>query len=116
MTKKLRIAVLFGGRSAEHEVSLMSARNVVAALDRSRYEIVPIGIARDGRWLLLELEGGELPSELEFVDSIDTTKPPRKPPVLVLSDEQRRALGLSTGAMPRGRFPRAPRWPERGLH
>ena len=35
---------------------------------------------------------------------------------VVLSDEQRRALGLSTGAMPRGRFPRAPRWPERGLH
>jgi len=61
MTGKLRIAVLFGGRSAEHEVSLMSARNVVAALDRSRYEIVPIGIAKDGRWLLVELENGELP-------------------------------------------------------
>ncbi|HEV7317677.1 MAG TPA: D-alanine--D-alanine ligase family protein [Ensifer sp.] len=61
MTKKLRIAVLFGGRSAEHEVSLMSARNVVAALDPSRYEIVPIGITRDGRWLLLDLEDGDLP-------------------------------------------------------
>lgn len=61
MAKKIRIAVLFGGRSAEHEVSLMSARNVVRVLDRSRYEIVPIGIARDGRWLLVELENGELP-------------------------------------------------------
>ncbi|NRQ15141.1 D-alanine--D-alanine ligase family protein [Ensifer sesbaniae] len=61
MTGKLRIAVLFGGRSAEHEVSLMSARNVVAALDRSHYEIVPIGITKDGRWLLVELENGELP-------------------------------------------------------
>ncbi|MEI2296753.1 D-alanine--D-alanine ligase family protein [Ensifer sp. MJa1] len=64
MTKKLRIAVLFGGRSAEHEVSLMSARNVVAALDRSRYAIVPIGIAKDGRWLLLDLENGDLPKAI----------------------------------------------------
>ncbi|ANK72800.1 D-alanine--D-alanine ligase [Ensifer sp. ENS07] len=64
MTGKLRIAVLFGGRSAEHEVSLMSARNAVAALDRTRYEIVPIGIARDGRWMLVDLEDGELPKAI----------------------------------------------------
>lgn len=64
MTGKLRIAVLFGGRSAEHEVSLMSARNVVAAIDRTRYEIVPIGIAKDGRWLLLDLVEGELPQAI----------------------------------------------------
>ena len=48
---KLRIGVLFGGRSGEHEVSLRSARSVMAALDPDRYEVVPIGITKDGRWL-----------------------------------------------------------------
>lgn len=48
---KLRVGVLFGGRSAEHEVSLVSATGVMRALDTSRYIIVPIGIAPDGRWL-----------------------------------------------------------------
>ncbi|OCO98896.1 MULTISPECIES: D-alanine--D-alanine ligase family protein [unclassified Ensifer] len=64
MTDKMRVAVLFGGRSAEHEVSLMSARNVIGALDRSRFEIVPIGIAKDGRWLLLDLVDGEVPGAI----------------------------------------------------
>ena len=50
-TPKLRIGVLFGGRSGEHEVSLRSARSVMAALDPDRYEVVPIGITKDGRWL-----------------------------------------------------------------
>jgi D-alanine-D-alanine ligase len=49
--KRLRIAILFGGRSGEHEVSLNSAASVIAALDPARYEIVPIGITKDGRWL-----------------------------------------------------------------
>ncbi|OFV96821.1 MAG: D-alanine--D-alanine ligase A [Acidobacteria bacterium RIFCSPLOWO2_02_FULL_61_28] len=48
--KKLRVAVLFGGRSAEHEVSLQSARNVIAAADPRKYEIVPIEITKEGRW------------------------------------------------------------------
>jgi D-alanine-D-alanine ligase len=51
MDKKLRIAVLFGGRSGEHEVSLMSARSVLAALDPGKYEITQIGITKDGVWL-----------------------------------------------------------------
>jgi D-alanine-D-alanine ligase len=49
--KKIRIAVLFGGRSGEHEVSLMSARSVLAALDAERYEVIQIGITSDGNWL-----------------------------------------------------------------
>ncbi|MDX1606201.1 MAG: D-alanine--D-alanine ligase family protein [Candidatus Competibacterales bacterium] len=53
-TRKIRVGVLFGGRSAEHEVSLMSARAVLAAIDRDRYEVVPIGVTRDGRWVLLQ--------------------------------------------------------------
>ena len=48
---KLRIGVVFGGRSVEHEVSLVSAASVMHALDPERYEVVPIGIAPDGRWL-----------------------------------------------------------------
>ncbi|TFH03625.1 MAG: D-alanine--D-alanine ligase, partial [Spirochaetales bacterium] len=50
--KKLRVAVVFGGRSAEHEISLLSARNVVAALDKTKYEPVLIGIDRKGQWFL----------------------------------------------------------------
>jgi D-alanine-D-alanine ligase len=50
-TKKLKIGVLFGGRSGEHEVSLLSAASIVNAIDRSRYDVVPIGITKEGRWL-----------------------------------------------------------------
>ena len=49
-TKKIRVGVLFGGRSSEHEISLRSAFTVMSAMDPARYEVVPIGIGRDGRW------------------------------------------------------------------
>jgi D-alanine-D-alanine ligase len=49
-SRKLHIAVLFGGRSGEHEVSLMSARSVIAALDPQKYEVTQIGITHDGKW------------------------------------------------------------------
>ena len=52
MPNKTRVAVLFGGRSAEHEISILSARNVLAALDRDRFDPVLIGIDREGRWSL----------------------------------------------------------------
>jgi D-alanine-D-alanine ligase len=52
MRKKLRVGVLFGGRSGEHEISLRSALTVMSSMNPARYEIVPIGIARDGRWRL----------------------------------------------------------------
>jgi D-alanine-D-alanine ligase len=51
MTRKLRVGVLFGGQSGEHEVSLVSAQAVMENLDRERYEVVPIGISKQGRWL-----------------------------------------------------------------
>ena len=51
-TRKIRVGVLFGGRSGEHEISLRSALTVMSAMDPRRYEIVPIGIGRDGRWNL----------------------------------------------------------------
>src|SRR5579872_2758036 len=51
-SKKIRVAVLYGGRSGEHEVSLSSALNVIQNLDRSRFEVVPIGIDKEGVWFL----------------------------------------------------------------
>src|SRR5450759_6029706 len=53
-TKKIRVGILFGGRSGEHEVSLLSAASVLKAIDKTKYEVVPIGITKDGRWLTAE--------------------------------------------------------------
>ena len=63
MAKKTRVGILFGGKSAEHEVSLQSARNVVEAIDREKYDVVLIGIDKGGQWMLsdparLSLEAG----------------------------------------------------------
>jgi D-alanine-D-alanine ligase len=51
MKKKLRVGILFGGRSGEHEVSLLSAASILEAIDRKKYDVVPIGIDKQGRWL-----------------------------------------------------------------
>jgi D-alanine-D-alanine ligase len=51
MAKKLRVGVLFGGRSCEHEVSLLSAASILKAIDRKKFDVVPIGITKEGRWL-----------------------------------------------------------------
>ena len=71
MTGKVKVGVIFGGRSGEHEVSLLSAQSVMGALDREKYEVVPVGITRDGRWLtgdamtaLSEGAGGGQPAAL----------------------------------------------------
>jgi D-alanine-D-alanine ligase len=52
VANKTRVYLIFGGRSGEHEVSLMSAKNVMGALDKARYDVVPIGITKEGQWLL----------------------------------------------------------------
>jgi len=49
--KKLRVCVIFGGRSGEHEVSIVSAGSVINALDKSKYDVVPVGITKSGRWI-----------------------------------------------------------------
>src|SRR5438876_11646386 len=68
--KKIRIGLIFGGRSGEHEVSLASAESVMANLDLDKYEIVPIGITREGSWLL-----GTDPRTLRAAESNDTHNP-----------------------------------------
>jgi len=73
--KKLRVGILFGGRSGEHEVSLLSAASVVSAIDKSKFELVPIGITKEGRWLtagdaelLLQGKADSVPSHLRAGD------------------------------------------------
>ena len=67
MSDKVRVAVVFGGRSAEHAISCVSAGSVIAALDPDRYEVVKVGITTDGRWVLadsdqrLAIRDGALP-------------------------------------------------------
>ncbi|MBV9624699.1 MAG: D-alanine--D-alanine ligase [Acidobacteria bacterium] len=51
MRKKLRVGILFGGRSGEHEISLLSAASVFEAIDKSKYQVVPVGITKEGRWV-----------------------------------------------------------------
>jgi D-alanine-D-alanine ligase len=65
--KKLRIGVVFGGRSGEHEVSVRSARSVIEALDKNKYEVVPIAITKTGRWLSPADSSKLLPSETKQI-------------------------------------------------
>src|SRR5271156_1968948 len=56
MSQKIRVGILFGGQSAEHEISILSARNVLEALDPARFESLLIGIDKTGRWLLQDAQ------------------------------------------------------------
>jgi D-alanine-D-alanine ligase len=74
--KKLRIGILFGGRSGEHEISLLSAASILKAIDRKKYEIVPLGITKQGQWVRgIEaqrlLTGSPTPEPLELPDEAD---------------------------------------------
>jgi D-alanine-D-alanine ligase len=67
MSKKLRVGILFGGRSGEHEVSLLSAASILKAIDPKKYEVVPVGITKEGRWVTSSgaealLAGGAAPA------------------------------------------------------
>lgn len=83
MTRKIRVGVIFGGRSGEHEVSLMSAASIISAIDRDKYEVVPIGITREGRWLL---SGDPLKALAAGVEAGNGT------PVALLGDPSQRSL------------------------
>jgi D-alanine-D-alanine ligase len=68
MSGKLRVGILFGGRSGEHEVSLLSGASILKAIDQEKYEVVPVGITKEGRWVTAAgakaLLTGALPTEL----------------------------------------------------
>ncbi|MGH7544027.1 MAG: D-alanine--D-alanine ligase family protein [Gemmatimonadota bacterium] len=97
--RRLRVGLLFGGRSSEHEVSLMSARSVLEALDPARYEVVQIGITKEGRWLvagdavarLVERAGAGGALEGELADTA---------PVALLGDPSRGGRLLPVAGQP----------------
>ena len=86
--KRLRIGVLFGGRCAEHEVSLLSAANVMAALDPVKYDAVPIFVTREGQWLLSRFEDGALAT------------PPAGTQLCLVPGGHGRMLAIPAGAAP----------------
>ena len=95
MGKKLKVGILFGGRSGEHAVSLLSAASVMSAMDPGRYEIVPVGITEDGRWLaggdpMKALQEKDIPGDCFFASMV--TDP--HAPGLLLLDEGKSSRGF----------------------
>ncbi len=91
MAKKLRIGVIFGGRSGEHEVSIRSARAVIEALDTSKYEVVPIAITKTGNWLAPAVSAKLLPKGTQQRLSARVLGQSRAD-VAVIGDPSRRGL------------------------
>ncbi len=85
MNRKIRVGLLFGGRSGEHEVSLTSAASVLRALDPAKYEVVPIGITREGRWLVGTAADKLLPAVLENGKPVTASVDPAGPQLIPLS-------------------------------
>ncbi len=88
MTDKIRIAVLYGGRSGEHEVSLQSAASVIRHLDRERFEVIPVSIDKAGRWQwndlgLIEQAGGDALPILPEAPEMRLTRQPGGPGALM---------------------------------
>ena len=83
--ERIRLVVIFGGQSAEHEVSLVTARHVLAATDQEHYDIQPVGITRDGRWVLAEDAARALAKGPDALpDALDASGPETEPlPALV---------------------------------
>jgi D-alanine-D-alanine ligase len=93
-----RVAVVFGGRSSEHAISCLTAAGVLRAIDRDRYDVVPVGITTDGRWVLAEDD----PKALESVgDQLPAVDPSGAGVVVPLSTSDRTLIGLAAGQVPR---------------
>lgn len=89
MPKKLRVGVIFGGRSGEHEVSIRSARAIVESLDRRKFEAVPIAITEEGKWLAPSQSAQLLPGSVRELLSADG---PAKGDVALIGDPSHRGL------------------------
>ncbi len=100
-SRKPTVAVVFGGRSSEHAVSCATAASVLAAIDRDAYEVVPIGISLDGRWVLesaeperLALTAGHVPEVDRTASPVRVTNDPARPELVVAEPgEPPRELG-----------------------
>jgi D-alanine-D-alanine ligase len=75
VSKKIRVAVIFGGRSSEHSISCISAGSVLRALDRSRYDVVPIGITKSGKWVLEADNADRLAIQNGVFPEVDSSNP-----------------------------------------
>ena len=91
MTRKLRIGVIFGGRSGEHEVSVRSARSVIDAIDKSKYDVVPIAITKEGNWLAPAVAAELLPPETQRTISTQSLGKTRDD-VAIVGDPSRNGL------------------------
>ncbi|MGN6087859.1 MAG: D-alanine--D-alanine ligase family protein [Actinomycetales bacterium] len=91
-SRRIRVAVLFGGRSSEHAISAVSAGSVLRALDRGRYDVVPIGISRQGQWVL----AADDPARLSIADGrLPEVTSGRGKGVVLAADPTRRELAVS---------------------
>jgi D-alanine-D-alanine ligase len=86
--KRLRVAVIFGGRSSEHAVSCITAGSVLEALDPQRFDVVPVGITAEGRWVVadtkaLSMNGRELPAVVSTADSVALSGDPTALPEIL---------------------------------
>ena len=96
-SRKVRVGVIFGGRSGEHEVSLASAASVLAAIDPARYDVIPMGITRDGQWLV----GGDPLRALAEAAGVPLALPPGVPSATPGSG-QALARVAAAGGLPAG--------------
>ncbi|HEX6126088.1 MAG TPA: D-alanine--D-alanine ligase family protein [Pyrinomonadaceae bacterium] len=100
---KLRVGVIFGGRSGEHEIALRSAQTVIEQIDKTRYEVIPIAISKDGRWLSPSEAIEMLPAATRRV-LISDSEPAETSPVALVGDTARRGLTIfedrGTGLLP----------------
>ncbi|UZR29729.1 D-alanine--D-alanine ligase family protein [Methylococcus mesophilus] len=100
--RKLRIAVIFGGRSSEHGISVITAGSVLRAIDRERFEVLPIGITADGRWTLtadepsrMAISGATLPAVAQLTETADGQVN------LPVSPVSREVVHTAPGALPK---------------
>src|SRR5882762_10815023 len=104
MTRKLRIGVIFGGRSGEHEVSVRSARSVIDAIDKSKYEVVPIAITKEGNWLAPAVAAKLLPAETQLRISTGSFGTARDDVAIVGDPSRSGLMKLGSGKLPAERL------------
>jgi D-alanine-D-alanine ligase len=101
MNKKIKVAIIFGGKSAEHEVSLQSAKSIIAAIDKNKYELQLIGIDKSGKWFLNEnshaLLNEKNPALIQLNKSLSDDKAGNVEVAFVSSETSNELLDIGSG-------------------